>query len=206
MMSAIPLPFQSTRPRGARRMTTSSRLRSSCVSIHAPAWGATRLCGYQNQFLRVSIHAPAWGATLSSAELGKSLSEFQSTRPRGARPCVGERYDWCLSVSIHAPAWGATAHRSTIAATNVMFQSTRPRGARHCTIYRTPGQGGGGFNPRARVGRDRTIEVTLPRLTLRFQSTRPRGARLYAIAFYLLLQTVSIHAPAWGATILAALY
>ena len=32
------------------------------VSIHAPAWGATRRL--DQRFDKVSIHAPAWGATV----------------------------------------------------------------------------------------------------------------------------------------------
>ena len=34
----------------------------------------------------VSIHAPAWGATQYNKMEGLKM-EFQSTRPRGARPC-----------------------------------------------------------------------------------------------------------------------
>ena len=37
--------------------------RPSCVSIHAPAWGATRVDFAQGLLDLVSIHAPAWGAT-----------------------------------------------------------------------------------------------------------------------------------------------
>ncbi len=81
--------FQSTRPRGARR-----RLR--CDRLMLALW-------------------------------------FQSTRPRGARlldSLYGVSHSAC--VSIHAPAWGATLSRRSAA-----FDASR-------------------FNPRARVGRDRT--------------------------------------------------
>jgi len=100
----------------------------------------------------VSIHAPAWGATKYHPKVPINWVTFQSTRPRGARlydlpieeafdsfnprARVGrdgrmrERLRRACGVSIHAPAWGATknslgAHRK-----------------RTC------------FNPRARVGRD----------------------------------------------------
>ena len=33
----------------------------------------------------VSIHAPAWGATRIVERLGMGWGQFQSTRPRGAR-------------------------------------------------------------------------------------------------------------------------
>ena len=54
--------FQSTRPRGARLAGTVFRLVAVLVSIHAPAWGATR-------FVPAISH----------------MFMFQSTRPRGAR-------------------------------------------------------------------------------------------------------------------------
>ena len=80
--------FQSTPPRGGRLGEQVNRqfipcsfnprprvggdllrnLRSELailVSIHAPAWGATRSsgCKSRHKLIRVSIHAPAWGAT-----------------------------------------------------------------------------------------------------------------------------------------------
>jgi len=66
-------------------MTTSDN--SVEVSIHAPAWGATRKTRHSASRNSVSIHAPAWGAT-------EALGEFLE----------------CFRVSIHAPAWGATKH------------------------------------------------------------------------------------------------
>ena len=33
------------------------------ISIHAPAWGATRDAGLTTLASDISIHAPAWGAT-----------------------------------------------------------------------------------------------------------------------------------------------
>ncbi len=121
------------------------------------------------------------------------LSQFQSTRPRGAR-----RSDmvWALetTVSIHAPAWGATPAPPT-KMTRKSF-NPRARVGRDLIIliqYHTSG-----FNPRARVGRDTSLSTAL--LCSMFQSTRPRGARpglcLYSAGRY-----VSIHAPAWGATV-----
>ena len=55
--------FQSTRPRGARRIAPSAPSRVERVSIHAPAWGATRGARSVHGVRVVSIHAPAWGAT-----------------------------------------------------------------------------------------------------------------------------------------------
>ena len=58
-----------------------------------------------------------------------------------------------------------------------------------------------GFNPRARVGRD-IRNLILPIPCAKFQSTRPRGARHSFHARTTKLIYVSIHAPAWGATLL----
>ena len=167
------------------------------VSIHAPAWGATRRsfpacrCGscfnprtrvgcdvHASRLLRVvgnvSIHAPAWGATAITAI-----------------------EDGSFRVSIHAPAWGATR------------PGQRPR------------SGTAGFNPRTRVGCDAVLagnvcregmfQSTHPRGVRRlmpvlmapksmFQSTHPRGVRLGRQCVPLAAVDVSIHAPAWGAT------
>ena len=55
------------------------------ISIHAPAWGATRAPGQASERGLISIHAPAWGAT--SIEVFLTLTDgFQSTHPRGVRP------------------------------------------------------------------------------------------------------------------------
>jgi len=80
-----------------------------------------------------------------------------------------------MAVSIHAPAKGATsANRQEFFA----FL---------------------GFNPRAREGRDLLEQRELERVSP-FQSTRPRRARPPSRDFRCLNLTVSIHAPAKGAT------
>ena len=167
------------------------------VSIHAPAWGATRqrrtplpshrgfnprarvgrdrecviqhlLCGC------VSIHAPAWGATVTPPAVLTAVTTFQSTRPRGAR----------LGQTVRMPLGGS-------------FQSTRPRGARQPGMWQpcaptwvsihAPAWGATEchrgiqglsvcFNPRARVGRDEGTLIERG-VQIQFQSTRPRGAR-----------------------------
>ncbi len=81
------------------------------------------------------------------------------------------------------------------------------------------------FNPRARMGRD-PVSKLKSRLKFRFQSTRPHGARLRskqircisscfnprarmgrdnAFRIERIYHAVSIHAPAWGATIIRIL-
>ncbi len=211
--------FQSTRPRGARhhadmgqprgpRFNPRARVgrdrrwiddlfRAHQVSIHAPAWGATVYRRAPPDVRgNVSIHAPAWGATTMivpirirrrcfnpRARVGRdpdcpaTSSQIVCFNPRarvGRDPC---RHPICrrLQVSIHAPAWGAT------------------------TVRRNTRCSPSSFNPRARVGRDAKAKVEKATKKA-FQSTRPRGARprkFYGVPGG---ESVSIHAPAWGAT------
>ena len=105
--------FQSTLPRGERlchskclpasfidfnphsRVGSDGAGRGSrqiySISIHTPAWGATKDSTVLGHIIRISIHTPAWGATC--------LQKF----------CSHHR-----EISIHTPAWGATAklHKS----------------------------------------------------------------------------------------------
>ena len=176
------------------------------------SWPVTRLTPFQSTrphgarqcasagdafTVQVSIHAPAWGAT-----------------PDGRYHSHGRH------VSIHAPAWGATATVSPSLLALMPFQSTRPHGARPGRRSGT-GRGLGGFNPRARMGRDPTCRLPMtssrPFQSTRphgarptatggilkmdqFQSTRPHGARLRDVGDDAVHFGVSIHAPAWGAT------
>ncbi len=143
-------------------------------------------------------------------------SRFQSTRPRGARPCCGGS-----SGSLY------------------VFQSTRPRGARRSSqrsqtsticfnpraregrdawrfkaetcrevSIHAPARGAtatcwielttGSFNPRAREGRDSGLSLLSSHLRVSIHAPA-RGATTARLSI-LLLSTVSIHAPARGAT------
>ena len=125
--------FQSTHPRGVRPRPLFELLVDELVSIHAPAWGATRDRHPRDHQQPVSIHAPAWGATrnLRRRRLPQGrfnprtrvgcdfcafrpsarLALFQSTHPRGVRHKAFFITEQGLLVSIHAPAWGATPPR-----------------------------------------------------------------------------------------------
>ena len=205
--------FQSTRPRGARLISSERQTRER-VSIHAPTWGATARQlqdARENWFQSTRPRGARQGVV---AQLN-ALSMFQSTRPRGARLMCSFSF-YVQIVSIHAPTWGATFYRSQALADS-MFQSTRPRGARHVLsitlkflICFNPRAHVGrdrrdlpwrhatcGFNPRAHVGRDQATQVV--NRNILFQSTRPRGARLGGKSNPINI-SVSIHAPTWGAT------
>ncbi len=189
------VPFQSTRPHGARPVDEHRSLGDQDVSIHAPARGATVL-------------------PLARRPL---LLQFQSTRPHGARlakpsdpvapGCFNPRArtgrDECGLQSNSSLVW---------------FQSTRPHGARHAQQAREPGPAlfqstrphgarrrwplqewwPARFNPRARTGRDaRSVKIgTGGSVSIHAPArgaTRSSARRGWAIM-------VSIHAPARGAT------
>ena len=99
-------------------------------------------------------------------------------------------------VSIHAPAWGATAV-ALLEFLIMLFQSTRPHGARLRGIE---------SRPSSRAFQSTRPHGARPRSCSRnffesmFQSTRPHGARRYRALQIQRVLSVSIHAPAWGAT------
>ena len=99
---------------------------------------------------------------------------FQSTLPRGERLFLLRSGKTLIPVSIHAPARGATTV-PVVAVRMGRFQSTLPRGERPSPQY------------------VRTMEEA-------FQSTLPRGERHGTTWRRNAMQSVSIHAPARGAT------
>ena len=80
-----------------------------------------------------------------------------------------------MDISIHAPAWGATC-------THMAHRCTR-----------------GHFNPRPRVGGDQP-NTGGAIMGVAFQSTPPRGGRQPLEVTEVTKISISIHAPAWGAT------
>ena len=193
--------FQSTHPRGVRRDLAPVIVQQHPVSIHAPAWGATpqrqlylsprhwfqsthprgvrRAAGRQTRHEGIRFNPRTRvGCDYQPASFRVQAEAFQSTHPRGVRLAIDAenliRFD---RVSIHAPAWGAT---------------DRPE--LRLSWFRC-------FNPRTRVGCD-PYEGKDGRFYWSFQSTHPRGVRRVPGA---LLNDctipVSIHAPAWGATV-----
>ncbi len=186
------------------------------VSIHAPARGAT--CDDKSDWTQapVSIHAPARGAT--SGFVRYSAKTCFNPRARAGRDIFSASYR-CMTgrVSIHAPARGAT-NLAVLSVRSSRFQSTRPRGARRAWLHRCiRGQLFQSTRPRGA----RHPLGGLRGIINEFQSTRPRGARQSGglicrrIGCFnpraragrdpdsldmIRVITVSIHAPARGAT------
>ena len=125
--------FQSTHPHGVRQKhllgseisnSFNPRTRMGCdesepdvffqpqyVSIHAPAWGATRHSTYRSSVSKCFNPRTRTGCDKATGLSAYPIKSFQSTHPHGVRlhQMQEQRYD--KRVSIHAPAWGATISR-----------------------------------------------------------------------------------------------
>ncbi len=137
------------------------------------------------------------GCDVPSHHSSAPIASFQSTHPRGVRHLKGK----CSEP-------------------NCPFQSTHPRGVRR--LCRSANSGTLDFNPRTRVGCDARVGCeTMPPFAFQsthprgvrptqvdhiiphkgFQSTHPRGVRLISASTFCASDFISIHAPAWGATL-----
>ena len=206
--------FQSTHPRGVRLGDSclqkppdcfNPRTREGCDSTPGLA---CRLCRFQSTHPR--------GVRPAAARVLSEVSWFQSTHPRGVRP--GNLFDPAtVIVSIHAPARGATLlwRRRCL-----LPRGFNPRTREGCDEMSTPERLRSSFNPRTREGCDKLASF-LVRVQGLFQSTHPRGVRLPTCLRKLhhrtfqsthprgvrliphnnsTVKSVSIHAPARGAT------
>ena len=163
--------FQSTHPHGVRHTPNAEtcgvirfnpRTRMGCdlpenicgynvrVSIHAPAWGATRHWREESNRQKFQSTHPH-GVRLTPCTSGCHEERFQSTHPHGVRRAQHAKIKRLTEVSIHAPAWGATAVADWSDQKN-MFQSTHPHGVRLKNKLAISWEKG--FNPRTRMGCD----------------------------------------------------
>ena len=105
--------------------------------------------------------------------------------------------DGVLHVSIHVPAWGATTEFLAMRLPT-MFQSTLPRGERR--LDKVSALAPVKFQSTLPRGERLYYEKTYG-MQDKFQSTLPRGERHQTALHDLRVLLVSIHAPAWGATV-----
>ena len=137
------------------------------------------------------------GCDKMPCSLASKSKQFQSTHPHGVRQEGKQGKGTQRGVSIHAPAWGATFVMS-VPGKLKPFQSTHPHGVRRenstasKSVY--PFQSTHPHGVR-RGKQGRIIEVH------EFQSTHPHGVRHSSQFEQKTSATVSIHAPAWGATL-----
>ena len=148
--------YFNSRPRVGGDFTHSVRIVTTLlISIHAPAWGATKCYHaiFTGKF--ISIHAPAWGATILPRKSEWRLTDFNS-RPRVGGDYAGSTQAAAPHISIHAPAWGATASLASLRGT-LRFQFTPPRGGRQGSpAHPAPSHN---FNSRPRVGGDPKLQT-----------------------------------------------
>ena len=194
--------FQSTLPRGERRLMVLRKDYVECISIHAPTRGATVMLLLQSYLLGISIHAPTRGATLSS-DISTSLLEYFNPRSHEGSDCDTSK----------------KSERSG------KFQSTLPRGERRCRIacmrsirnFNPRSHEGSDvrsidsepelyyFNPRSHEGSDLLPPVLHCPFRL-FQSSLPRGERRSQVAVEQSGSAISILAPTRGATHINDMY
>ena len=181
--------------RGAIGASFSRRSRAGSFNPRTRVGCDQCVCVSCLQLHCVSIHAPAWGATCTCT-VSNATSAFQSTHPRGVRRgsqphshalegfnprtrvgCDGQHDAVFLekpAVSIHAPAWGATGRGHGGGRRDGGFN---PRTRVGCDL---DGMGGyfllPRFNPRTRVGCDASQNKHAG-VQPEFQSTHPRGVR-----------------------------
>ena len=143
------------------------------ISIRAPARGATYVLVFDERVVMISIRAPARGAT-GFSEILWFPAEFQSALPRGERRV-----------------------KEGLTMAHMIFQSALPRGERRAGTQES--QHHGDFNPRSREGSDAAENEDRTVLDI-FQSALPRGERLVGDMVAAKYSTISIRAPARGAT------
>ena len=205
------------RARAGRDKTKVDYLRAAQVSIHAPARGATSRIIDESQELSVSIHAPARGATHSGqicmigfdvsihapargatgrlTQLRQTQTGF-NPRARAGRDQAAE-WTWAIMLCFNPRARaGRDAKTWAILAAIACFNPRARAGRDTGDIYIPDVHAG--FNPRARAGRDPTKPTPCP-LQAGF-NPRARAGRDKVAAARNRLDSVSIHAPARGAT------
>ena len=167
-----------------------------CISIHAPAKGATSSDMLYLPFRRcISIHAPAKGATMPVNPAERGYIYFNSRSREGSDQVTlnGSVVDF---ISIHAPAKGATvvckwagvrARISIHAPAKGATSTVQVNKIKHHN-----------FNSRSREGSDLSIYdlAFWPRISIHAPA---KGATCCQIV-HLHRSNISIHAPAKGAT------
>ena len=146
------LAFQSTHPQGVRHKRFCDNAGKRCVSIHAPARGATQknVSVKLLQFLFQSTHPQ--GVRRKGPPTMLPTCVFQSTHPQGVRHGCAALNSTLLSVSIHAPARGATHRKQDLFGLLFVSIHAPARGATNRTKLHCGGDGC--FNPRTRKGCD----------------------------------------------------
>ena len=144
-----------------------------CISIHAPAKGATSDASSGSIGRSYFNPRSREGSDQAAAKESRGGGNFNPRSREGSDVgrCNLERL---TAISIHAPAKGAT-YFDYLKVSVRIFQSTLPRRERRAS-YETRTSGRCYFNPRSREGSDSSANSIINRQTL-FQSTLPRRER-----------------------------
>ena len=137
--------------------------------------GSDKKRDFKHGGIRISIHAPAKGATSRRLSIGNRLKPFQSTLPQRERRLQKK----CLSCDFH-------------------FNPRSRKGSD--TIPEFEYDNDTDFNPRSRKGSDRSMPKRGGHYG-KFQSTLPQRERQRIRRTGHQQSTISIHAPAKGATV-----
>ncbi len=106
--------FQFTLPHGERRGGAGDRS-GRCGFNSRSRMGSDLMAPALSPYTAVSIHAPAWGATRPRWRRRCQSHRFNSRSRMGSDPPVAFDVDH-VGVSIHAPAWGATPRKHLVGA------------------------------------------------------------------------------------------
>ena len=128
--------FQSTPPRGGRHPDHQTGHQHQNISIHAPAWGATKsplrrvIC-----CLRFQSTPPARGATTVTA-VPPASAVFQSTPPARGATTYSKADSIRAAISIHAPREGGDIRESDrlCRQTHISIHAPREGGDRSCSV------------------------------------------------------------------------
>ena len=187
--------FQSTHPSGVRRLLVQFGGFGADFNPRTPVgcdYYIASTCYLQSNFNPRTPVGCDWFR-------GSSCLPWQHFNPRTPVGCDGINVIKQISggISIHAPQWGAT-------------KTTHIRACRRYISIHAPQWGATvapwtlisslcDFNPRTPVGCDIVFghDVSFQN---QFQSTHPSGVRRFHNLRDKTVQTISIHAPQWGAT------
>ncbi len=120
--------FQSTHPRGVRRLRSSASVLFSRISIHAPTWGATVAEFGQRLVLKDFNPRTHVGCDLLYL-CGRKTVRFQSTHPRGVRQHFRNKTVSIVTFQSTHPR-GVRPDPPVVERPPDQFQSTHPRGVR----------------------------------------------------------------------------
>ena len=166
--------FQSTLPRGERRGMPGTPLWTCLFQSTLPR--GERLGSFFNSRLQKYFNPRSRVGSDTRVKSREGGYTYFNPRSRVGSDRIIQASLCAQSISIHAPAWGATPSGFNTRI-HSRFQSTLPRGERHTLpfFYHCNLTN---FNPRSRVGSDI------------FHLSQSSDGFL-----------ISIHAPAWGATL-----